>query len=84
MDRILKSHFPNVAQKGPAGLLGGLLYRSAYGIRMDAFSKARRSRAARPATRRSKPGTRPEGVGLSIVFYAKKSGGMRRKQKYVQ
>ena len=26
-----------VAQKGPAGLLGGLLYGSAYGIRMDAF-----------------------------------------------
>jgi hypothetical protein len=26
-----------VDQKDPAGLQGGLLYRSAYGIRMDAF-----------------------------------------------
>jgi hypothetical protein len=29
-------------------------------------------------TRRPKPGTRPEGVGLNVVFDAKKSRGMRR------
>jgi len=34
-------------------------------------------------TRRPKPGTRPEGVGLSVVFYAKKSRGMSRTLKYV-
>ncbi|MGA3086561.1 MAG: hypothetical protein ABSE95_17520, partial [Thermodesulfobacteriota bacterium] len=32
----------------------------------------RADRAARPATRRPKPGTRPEGVGLSVVLDAKK------------
>jgi len=28
-------------------------------------------------TRRPKPGTRPEGVGLSVAFYAKKSRELR-------
>jgi len=58
-----------------------MLLKKAQPASLEAFYIGRQSR---PATRRSKPGTRPEGVGLSIVFYAKKSGGMRRKQKYVQ
>jgi hypothetical protein len=32
-----------------------------------------------PDTRRPKPGTLPEGVGLSVALYAKKFRGMRHR-----
>jgi transcriptional regulator with XRE-family HTH domain len=37
-----------------------------------------------PSTRLSKPGTRPEGAGVSAALGAKKIRGTRRRQKYVE
>jgi len=67
-NRTQKKYFSRLLKKVPLGL-AELLLRLPFGSRSD--------------TRRPKPGTCPEGVGLSIVFYAKKSRGMSRTLKYV-
>jgi len=71
-----KTLFLQIAQKGPVGLLGGLYMGRHTASEWMPFFNSTKSND-RPATRRPKPGTRPEGVGLSVAIYAKKSRGMR-------